>query len=68
MSVILKDHRSIRGLNLLLEYLPQMVAFVAEHASDLKVFVEQAFRNPELIRIIEFIVQTVGRFDVPLPL
>jgi hypothetical protein len=45
-----------------------MVAFVAEHAGDLKVFVEQAFRNSELIRILEFIVQTVGRFDVPLPL
>jgi hypothetical protein len=38
-----------------------IITFVASNAETLKAFVEQAFHDPALIRIIDVILQTVGR-------
>jgi hypothetical protein len=40
-------------------YMPPVIAFVADQANNLKLFVEQAFQNPTLVKIIE-IIATVG--------
>jgi hypothetical protein len=52
---------AVTGVPAAIIYRQEIVTFVVENASNLKVFVEQAFHNPELIRIIEMIVQAAAR-------
>ena len=41
-------------------YMPPIIAFVTEQASNLQLFVEQAFHNPTLLKIIEVISMVGG--------
>jgi hypothetical protein len=41
-------------------YRHEIIAFIVNHANELKIFVEHAFWNPALIRVIEVIAQTAG--------
>ena len=38
-----------------ISYRHELIAFISVHAEALKVFVEQAFHNPVLVRIIDII-------------
>jgi hypothetical protein len=46
------------GLGAAYFYREEIITFVVDNASNLKVFVQQAFHNPDLLRIIELIVQS----------
>jgi hypothetical protein len=41
-------------------YMPPIITFVVEQASNLKLFVEQAFHNPSLVKIIDVISRIGG--------
>jgi hypothetical protein len=51
---------AITGIPAAYIYRQEIIAFIVENAQALKVFVEQAFHNPTLVRIIELISQSVA--------
>jgi hypothetical protein len=51
----------ITGVPAAYVYRQELITFVVDNASNLKIFVDHTFSNPELIRIIDLVVQAVAR-------